>query len=105
MATASVYAAAGPLLTGPRRKATVFARRYSGKGNLAPFFNRLQAAAEGIEPRLRDVREKGERMFSRKFTMTGSGAAYFAPQEGIERPPEWFEAAGVRVRTLLVATI
>jgi 4-diphosphocytidyl-2-C-methyl-D-erythritol kinase len=105
MATAAVYSVASPLLTGPRRKATVFARRYLDEGSRAPYFNRLQGAAEGLDPRLREVREKGERMFSRIFTMTGSGSVYFAPADGIERPPEGFEAGGVRVRTLSVATI
>lgn len=106
MATATVYGAAGPLLTGSRRKATVFARRYLGKGNRAPYFNRLQGAAEGLEPRLREVREKGERMFRRIFTMTGSGAAYFAPLEtGPGALPGAFEAGGTRVEVLEVATV
>ncbi|HEX5139137.1 MAG TPA: 4-(cytidine 5'-diphospho)-2-C-methyl-D-erythritol kinase [Planctomycetota bacterium] len=104
MATAAVYGAAGPLLTGPRRNATVFTRRYLGKGK-APYFNRLQGAAEGLEPRLRAVREKGERMFSRMFTMTGSGSAYFAPLEGgVDAPAVGFEAGGVRVEAMTVAT-
>lgn len=104
MATARVYGAAGPLLTGPRRNATVFARRYLRQGKV-PYFNRLQEAAEGLEPRLREVREKGERMFSRVFTMTGSGATYFAPlDEGDEAPGGPFEAAGVAVETLRVVT-
>jgi 4-diphosphocytidyl-2-C-methyl-D-erythritol kinase len=106
MSTAAVYGAAGPLLTGRRRSATVFARRYLGKGKRAPYFNRLQAAAEGLDPRLREVREKGERMFSRTFTMTGSGAAYFAPLEAGEGAlPQAFEAGGLKVELLLVATI
>lgn len=104
MSTAAVYAAAGPLLTGPRRKATVFIRRYLGKGKQGPCFNRLQGAAEGLEPRLREVREKGERMFQRIFTMTGSGAAYFAPLEGSGAPPGGFEAGGLKVEVLEVAT-
>jgi len=105
ISTAAVYAAAGPLLTGPRRKATVFARRYSDKG-VAPFFNRLQAAAEGLEPRLREVREKGERVFETIFTMTGSGAAYFTPLEArFKALPTAFEAAGLRVEAKRVATI
>ncbi len=104
MATARVYGAAGPLLTGPRRNATVFARRYLGKGN-APYFNRLQGAAEGLEPRLREVRERGERMFERVFTMTGSGSAYFAPlEDGVETRAAAFEAGGVRVEAFEVAT-
>jgi 4-diphosphocytidyl-2C-methyl-D-erythritol kinase len=104
MSTAAVYSVAGPLLTGPRRNATVFLRRYLGKGK-APFFNRLQRAAEGLEPRLREVREKGERMFGRHFTMTGSGAAYFAPLgRGVGAPPGAFEAGGVHVKALTVVT-
>jgi 4-diphosphocytidyl-2-C-methyl-D-erythritol kinase len=104
MATARVYSVAGPLLTGPRRNATVFARRYLGKGK-APYFNRLQGAAEGLEPRLREVREKGERMFSRVFTMTGSGGAYFAPlEDGDEARAHSLEAGGVRVEAIPVAT-
>jgi 4-diphosphocytidyl-2-C-methyl-D-erythritol kinase len=106
MATAAVYAAAGPLLTGPRRKATVFVRRYIGEGSRAPYFNRLQGAAEGLDPRLREVREKGERMFRRIFTMTGSGAAYFAPLEaGSSSQPGLFEAGGTRVEAIEVATV
>jgi 4-diphosphocytidyl-2-C-methyl-D-erythritol kinase len=104
MATARVYAAAGPLLTGPRRNATVFAGRYLANGR-APYFNRLQEAAEGLEPRLREVREKGEGIFSRVFTMTGSGSAYFAPlEDGVEAHAQSFEAAGLRVEALTVAT-
>jgi 4-diphosphocytidyl-2-C-methyl-D-erythritol kinase len=102
MATAAVYGAAGPLLTGPRRKATVFTRRYLAKGNRAPYFNRLQGAAEALEPRLAEVREKGERMFRRTFTMTGSGAAYFAPWSGAS--PGAFEAGGLKVHAFGVAT-
>jgi 4-diphosphocytidyl-2C-methyl-D-erythritol kinase len=105
MPTATVYGAAGPLLTGPRRKATVFARRYLGKGK-APYFNRLQEAAEGLEPRLREVRERGERVFGTIFTMTGSGAAYFAPLETrFEALPHAFEAGGLRVEAFSVVTI
>ncbi len=104
MATAAVYGAAGPLLTGPRRKATVFVRRYLGEGKPAPYFNRLQDAAEGLEPRLREVREKGERMFRRIFTMTGSGAAYFAPLDGSGAPPGAFEAGGLKVEAFEVST-
>jgi 4-diphosphocytidyl-2C-methyl-D-erythritol kinase len=104
MSTAEVYAATGPLLTGRRRSATVFARRYLGKGR-APYFNRLQDAAEGLEPRLREVREKGESVFGTAFTMTGSGAGYFAPLEAVSRAtPDGFEAGGVRVKALTVAT-
>jgi len=104
MDTARVYSVAGPLLTGPRRNATVFVRRYTGKGK-APFFNRLQEAAEGLEPRLREVREKGERMFRTIFTMTGSGAAYFAPLDpGGDASPVGFEAGGVHVKAHTVAT-
>jgi len=104
MDTARVYSAAGPLLTGPRRNATVFIRRYTGKGK-APFFNRLQEAAEGLEPRLREVREKGERMFRTILTMTGSGAAYFAPLDpGGHVSPDGFEAGGSNVKVLTVAT-
>jgi len=105
MSTARVYSVAGPLLTGPRRNATVFARRYLGKRE-PPFFNRLQEAAESLEPRLREVREKGESMFRTVFTMTGSGAAYFAPlAPGVEASPDRFEAGGVNVKALSVATI
>lgn len=104
MSTATVYGAAGPLLTGPRRKTTVFTRRYLGKGR-APYFNRLQEAAEGLEPRLQEVREKGERVFRTIFTMTGSGAAYFAPLEvRFEAMPPAFEAGGLEVEVLEVAT-
>lgn len=105
ISTAAVYSVAGPLLTGPRRNATVFARRYLDQRDRAPYFNRLQTAAEGLEPRLLAVREKGERMFGTTFTMTGSGAAYFAPLEAVAGPPEGFEADGVRVQALSVATM
>jgi 4-diphosphocytidyl-2-C-methyl-D-erythritol kinase len=105
ISTADVYRVAGPLLTGRRRSATVFARRYLGKagGGGAAFFNRLQGAAESLEPRLREVREKAERMFGMTFTMTGSGAAYFsALVAGVSEP---FEAAGLKVNVLSVMTV
>jgi 4-diphosphocytidyl-2-C-methyl-D-erythritol kinase len=105
METARVYSAAGPLLTAPRRNATVFIRRYLGKEK-APFFDRLQEAAEGLEPRLRGVREEGERMFQTEFTMTGSGSAYFAPlEQAMAAPPGAFDAGGVEVKVRTVATI
>jgi 4-diphosphocytidyl-2-C-methyl-D-erythritol kinase len=80
METAAVYAASGTLLTGPRKSANVFARRHFGedRGTEAPYFNRLQQAAESIEPRLRTVRQEAERRFGARFHMTGSGSAYFA---------------------------
>jgi 4-diphosphocytidyl-2-C-methyl-D-erythritol kinase len=104
LSTRAVYEVARPLLTGRRRNATVFLGRYLGKaGPRAPYFNRLQAAAEGLEPRLREVREKAERIFGRTFTMTGSGSSYFAPAEGSASPAA-FEAAGVRAKVLAVTT-
>jgi 4-diphosphocytidyl-2C-methyl-D-erythritol kinase len=108
VATAGVYAVAGPLLTGRRRSATVFARRYLAKARAgrAPYFNRLQGAAEGLEPRLRDIREKAERTFDKRFTMTGSGAGYFAEAPaGAPGPVAGFRAAGVDVMVLKVTTL
>ena len=104
--TPAVFAAHPPGLTENPHKATVFWTKYrvaegAGEGFC---FNRLQAAAERVDPRLRAVREDAERRFGRRFTLTGSGAAYFAElgEGSLEDPiPEW-TVAGVPVRALLV---
>lgn len=106
MTTAEVYAAVSAAgLTGNRQNASVFLRRYSGKEGpgRTRYFNRLQGAAEGLDGRLREVRERAESLYGAAFTMSGSGSAYFAEFTGDVRPRE-FTAAGVRVEALEVNT-
>ncbi len=81
--TAAVYGAFRPPLTEKRQIATVFLQTYCVEEGLGqpPCFNRLQAAAEGLDPDLRRIREAAEAEFGAAFTMTGSGAAYFAVLE------------------------
>ncbi|MHC4953957.1 MAG: 4-(cytidine 5'-diphospho)-2-C-methyl-D-erythritol kinase [Planctomycetota bacterium] len=78
--TADVYAALDAGLTENPLKATVSLAKYldSGRGEGLPHFNRLQGAAERIEPRLRAIREDAESRFGMSFTLTGSGSSYFA---------------------------
>jgi 4-diphosphocytidyl-2-C-methyl-D-erythritol kinase len=106
MSTASVYGALAAGLTGKRQNANVFSRRYFGKTGpgRAIYFNRLQAAAEGLDPRLREVRRKAEAIFGTAFTMSGSGSSYFSETEKEPRPPQPFEAGGVQTQVSLVIT-
>ena len=82
--TSAVFSAFDPGLTGNPRTATVFLADYldSAVGAYAPYFNRLQGAAEQVEPRLRMIREEAEGRFGVSFTLTGSGSSYFAEVEG-----------------------
>lgn len=107
--TARVYAALDEIgLTRKPRTATVFLRTYSGRrGPSRPaFFNRLQQAAERLDPRLREVRMEAEREFGLAFTMTGSGSSYFAAL-GDRDPPRagGWSAGGVEVDLRLVRAI
>jgi len=97
--TARVYAALPSGLTGDTALASLFLEQYSSDGGprRAPYFNRLQPAAEALSPRLRDVREALVRGYGRPFTMTGSGAAYFAVAERGDPAESRMEVAGVRV--------
>jgi 4-diphosphocytidyl-2-C-methyl-D-erythritol kinase len=106
MSTAAVYAALPAGLTGERQNANVFARRYFGKTGpgRAFHFNRLQAAAEGLEPRLREVRLKAESLWGTPFTMSGSGSSYFSESGKEARPPAPFDAGGVRTQVYSVTT-
>ncbi len=105
--TAAVYRALEPLLTGGRESATVFLERFQAEpdSGRVPFFNRLQAAAERLDPRLAEVRHEAERRYGRAFTMTGSGCCYFAP-EGAHRValPQRWTAGGVPVSVIRVCT-
>ena len=107
ISTAAVYGALGPGLTKNPENATFLLRRYlarEGPGRVS-CFNRLQDAAERLEPCLRGVRGEAENRLGVVFTLTGSGSAYFADVSGISRPLEAFEApGGVMVRTMLVTT-
>jgi 4-diphosphocytidyl-2-C-methyl-D-erythritol kinase len=80
MSTADVYAALGPGLTENGETFTVFAQEYCGGSTPGevPYFNRLQRAAERLEPRLSTVRQQVEAHFGLAFTMSGSGSAYYA---------------------------
>jgi 4-diphosphocytidyl-2C-methyl-D-erythritol kinase len=70
----------------------------------ATYFNRLQSVAEGLEPRLREVRRSAEARFGVPFTLTGSGSAYFG-EVGNEPGGGRFEVRGCgTVRALLVET-
>lgn len=98
--TASVYGALPPGLTGNPDGASFFVESYLGESGSrgAPYFNRLQSVAERLQPALQAVRKELGRRYGRVFTMTGSGAAYFAPAEEADGAGSEFEAAGVRVR-------
>jgi len=115
--TAAVYAALdgmpreGSGLIPPAEGATV---RGGRKGPDLPIrFNRLEAAAERLDPRLREVRVAAERAYGLRFTMTGSGSAYFAdlgegappPGPAGPSPRDGFRAAGVAVRTWIVSGV
>jgi len=105
--TAAVYRALDPLLTGGAETATVFLDRFKAApdSGRVPYFNRLQAAAERLDPRLAGVRQEAERRYGRSFTMTGSGCCYFAPSGGEQGAlPEDWTAGGVRVLVLRVCT-
>jgi 4-diphosphocytidyl-2-C-methyl-D-erythritol kinase len=107
MSTAAVYGALAAGLTGKRQNANVFSRRYFGKTgpDRAFYFNRLQAAAESLEPRLLEVRTKAESLWGTAFTMSGSGSSYFSEESDREAlPPQPFEAAGVRTQVYRVTT-
>ncbi len=106
MSTEAVYAALPAGLTGETQNANVFSRRYFGKtGSGGTFhFNRLQAAAESLEPRLREVRTKAESLWGTPFTMSGSGSSYFSESGKEARPPAPFDAGGVRTQVYLVTT-
>jgi 4-diphosphocytidyl-2-C-methyl-D-erythritol kinase len=107
MSTASVYGALGTGLTGKRQNANVFGRKYFGREGpgRAPYFNRLQAAAEGLDPRLREVREKAEGLWGTAFTLSGSGSSYFAEICDVSRPERSFvTSGGVRVDVHLVTS-
>ena len=106
MSTAAVYGALASGLTGGTEIANVFHRRYFGREGpvRAPHFNRLQAAAESLDGRLREVREKAEGLWGTAFTMTGSGSSYFAEIGREIRPPESFEAGGVTAKLYSVTT-
>lgn len=105
--TAAVYAALGSGLTGNRETATVFLDRYrENDGSTAPpYFNRLQAAAARVEPRLTGVRREAEKRYGRPFFLTGSGAAWFAEASEEDLPADEFTAGGVRVAMRSVATL
>lgn len=102
--TASVYGALPPGLTGNPDGASLFVESYLGESGSrgAPYFNRLQSAAERLQPALQAVREELRRRYGRVFTMTGSGAAYFAPADASDGAGSEFEAAGVRVKVCRV---
>ena len=106
VATERVYGALSGL-TGRRKSASVFFRRYFGKPGRgrAPFYNRLQETAEALEPGLRAVREDAERRFGARFCLSGSGSSYFTEIDDMRAPPAPFEVGGISVRVHEVATI
>jgi len=104
--TPEVFAAHAPGLTENPLKATVFWTEYRNREGAQgrPFFNRLQDAAERVQPKLRVIREDAERRFGRRFTLTGSGSAYFAevgPGADCDPISSW-TVADVPVRALVV---
>jgi len=104
--TPAVYAAHPSGLTENPLKATVFWAKYrNARGSEeAPYFNRLQAAAERVDPRLRSVRQEAERRFGRRFTLTGSGSSYFAEVEAgvFGNPISTWTVENVPVRAVFV---
>jgi 4-diphosphocytidyl-2C-methyl-D-erythritol kinase len=80
VATKRIFEALEPGLPENPRAATIFLEKYQEAvpGAVVPYFNRLEAAAERVVPRLRMIREDAERRFERRFTLTGSGSSYFA---------------------------
>jgi len=105
--TPRIYAAhAGAGLIENPHSASVFLEEYLAKassGNGVPYFNRLQEAAERVDPRLRAVREEAEARFGLRFTMTGSGSSYFAAvASDFGNPPEPFIVDDVEVTARIV---
>jgi 4-diphosphocytidyl-2-C-methyl-D-erythritol kinase len=105
LSTARVYRAYDEemALTPGGKRATVAGGKQGT--DLLPYFNRLQEAAERLDPRLRDVRSEAERTFGLPFTMTGSGSAYFAPLEAGMPRGRLERAGGVPVRTWIVNAV
>jgi 4-diphosphocytidyl-2-C-methyl-D-erythritol kinase len=107
ISTAAVYGALKPGLTAKPSEATVFCRDYLGSGTgPARYHNRLQAAAEELDPRLRGVRTEAERRYGRAFCMTGSGSAYFAELRDNEKQPPigYVTEEGIEVRAKVVSS-
>ncbi|MFQ5845928.1 MAG: 4-(cytidine 5'-diphospho)-2-C-methyl-D-erythritol kinase [Planctomycetota bacterium] len=108
METKRVYGALQAPLTGSPEVAKFFSRIYFGKeGPLrAPFFNRLQEVAEGLEPRLGRLRREAETACGAAFTMTGSGSAYFAAWGTGDSPlGDRWDARGLRCRLQVVRAL
>jgi len=105
VATGSVYGRLPAGLTGNPELATVFLERHcasEGEDRVVGF-NRLQEAAEALEPRLVSVRKGAESHFGSAFVMTGSGAAYFAAwDQKDELREDRIELGGVPTRVLVV---
>ena len=99
-----MYRGVAPL-THTHETATVFLSKYCGGSDSGPvpYFNRLQMVAEGLDPRLKEVRLLAEERFERPFCMSGSGSSYFAEAspDDAERLPGAdgvaFDAEPVRV--------
>ena len=108
LSTERVYGALEAPLTPPRKVAKFLSEIDFGKEgpSRATFFNRLQEAAEGLEPRLGRLREEAGRAYGAHFTMTGSGSAYFAPFGSTDSPSEgWLQVDGMRCRVCSVRTL
>ena len=106
VSTAEVYGALGPGLTENREIAKFLAEKNYRREEpgRATHFNRLQSVAEGLEPRLSQVRRAAEARFGVPFTLTGSGSAYFGEAAG-KAAGERFEVGRCgTVRALLVET-
>lgn len=100
-------------LTEKPQPASVFLEKYLqtgpdtvGLNEGSPYFNRLQEAAERMEPRLRAIREEAERRLELRFTMTGSGSSYFAEVESaMGNPPAPWSVEGMAVTPRIVRTV
>ena len=94
-------------MTPPRKVAKFLSEIDFGKEgpSRATFFNRLQKAAEGLEPRLGRLREEAGRAYGAHFTMTGSGSAYFAPFDSADSPEGWLQVDRMRCRVCTVRTL
>ena len=105
--TRDVYGGLEPGLTGNPETATVFVRDYYRREGPGRFtcFNRLQAVAERLDPRLREVRRSAEDRYGCSLTLTGSGSAYFGLPGGEFRGEDRFETGeSVPVRVVEVRT-
>lgn len=81
-ATGAVYKAFDARPPGPFRAADVHRMATSGRIDGAPLFNDLAPAAEAVEPRLAEARQRAEAAIAGRIHLTGSGSTLFVPCGG-----------------------